>query len=182
MEEKMNVHHRISYRAQWHKYDGGMYFVTICTKEKQHFFGEIADGVMNLSEIGKCLHEQIVKTPSMRADMNVEIPSFVIMPNHVHLIVIIGENQYNTCRGTMHCAPTDGNGFVPQTKNLASIIRGIKISTTTFARKNDIPFAWQSRYYDRIIRDSAEMNRIAEYIENNVAEWDENKGIDYQVD
>ena len=39
----------------------------------------------------------------------------------------------------------------------------------------------QSRYYDRIIRDTAEMNRIAEYIENNVAEWDANKDIDYQI-
>ncbi|MBQ6276793.1 MAG: hypothetical protein IJK62_08820 [Bacteroidales bacterium] len=64
------------------------------------------------------------------------------------------------------------NKFAPQSKNLASVIRGIKISTTTFARKNAIPFAWQSRFYDHIIRDSAEMNSIAEYIENNVAQWE----------
>ena len=69
---------------------------------------------MNLSEIGKCLHEQIVKTPEMRKDMNMEIPLFVIMPNLVHLIVIIGENQYNSddkspmhCRFAMHCEPTE---------------------------------------------------------------------------
>ena len=62
------------------------------------------------------------------------------------------------------------------------MIRGFKIGVTKFARQNNIPFAWQSRYYDHIIRDSAEMNRIAEYIENNVAEWNENKDIDYQID
>ncbi len=210
-----NLHDRISYRAKWHNYNCGMYFVTICTKNREHYFGEINNGVMNLSEIGKCLHEQIVKTPEMRADMNMEIPLFVIMPDHVHLIVTIGENQYNTptcgeithcgetmhcgdamhCRGAMHCAPTIGttngdtnhcvptdgepmNKFSPQSKNLASVIRGIKISTTTFARKNQIPFAWQRSFHDRIIRDTAEMNRIAEYIENNVAEWDlETKNI-----
>ncbi len=198
-----NLHDRVSYRAKWHNYNCGMYFVTICTKDREHYFGEITDGEMSLSEIGKCLHEQIVKTPEMRADMNLEIPLFVIMPDHVHLIVTIGQNQYNTpvrggathgddathCRGAMHCAPTNGatigetnhcaptdgepmNKFSPQSKNLASVIRGIKISTTTFARKKQIPFSWQRSFHDRIIRDTAEMNRIAEYIENNVAEWD----------
>ena len=198
-----NLHDRVSYRAKWHNYNCGMYFVTICTKDREHYFGEITDGEMNLSEIGKCLHEQIIKTPEMRADMNMEIPLFVIMPDHVHLIVTIGENQYNTqarggtthcddathCRGAMHCAPTNGNTngetnhcaptdgepmnkFSPQSKNLASMIRGIKISTTTFARKKQIPFSRQRSFHDRIIRDTAEMNQIAEYIENNVAEWD----------
>ncbi len=198
-----NQHHRTSYRARWHNYNGGMYFITICTKDREHYFGEIVNGQMNLSEIGKCLNEQIIKTPEVRADMNLEIPLYVIMPDHVHLIITIGENQYNTpscgdtthcddtthCRGAMHCAPTndttigetnhcvptDGepmNKFSPQSKNLASVIRGIKISTTTFARKNQIPFQWQRSFYDRIIRDSDEMNRIAEYIENNVAKWE----------
>ena len=56
-----------------------MYFITICTKDKEHYFGEIADGIMNLSEVGECLQEQITQTPEIRADMNVEIPLFVIM-------------------------------------------------------------------------------------------------------
>ena len=177
------------HRVVWHAYDGGMYYVTICTKDKEHYLGEIVDGEMKLSEIGKCLQNQIVKTPEMRLDMNLEIPLFVIMPNHVHLIVIIGDNQYNSddkspmhCRLAMHCEPTEMscdnvqpqllNKFAPQSKNLASVIRGIKISTTTFARKNGKTFSWQSGFYDHIIRDSAEMNSIAEYIENNVANWE----------
>jgi len=120
-ENHWNQYRRITTRALWHDYNGGMYFITICTKDKEHYFGEITDGVMNLSEIGKCLQEQIVKTPEIRADMNVEMPLFVIMPNHVHLIIIIGENQYNTttCSGAMHCAATNDkpiNKFAPQSK------------------------------------------------------------------
>lgn len=63
-------------------------------------------------------------------------------------------------------------GFGPQSKNLSSIVRGIKIGTTAYARRNNLPFAWQARFHDRIIRDQEEMNRIAEYIENNVARWE----------
>lgn len=64
-----------------------------------------------------------------------------------------------------------GNKFGPQSKNLASVIRGFKIGVTKFANENNIPFAWQPRFYDRIIRNTDEMNRIAEYIEGNVARW-----------
>ena len=100
-----------------------MYFITICTKDKEHYFGEITDGVMNLSEVGKCLQEQITKTPEIRADMNVEIPLFVIMPNHVHLIIIIGENQYNTeiCSDAMHCAATNDEPITKPPMDLKSI-------------------------------------------------------------
>ena len=65
----------------------------------------------------------------------------------------------------------DGNKFGPQKRNLASVVRGIKSAVKSYANQNNIPFAWQSRYHDRIIRDRHEMNRIAEYIENNVINW-----------
>ena len=112
------------------------------------------------------------------------------MPNHIHLIVIIGNNIYNSgdCwndknavindgRDAMHCVSTDGpiNKFAPQSKNLSSVIRGIKISTTTYARHHNLPFAWQSRFHDHIIRGNEDMNKIADYIENNVARWEYDK-------
>ena len=97
------------------------------------------------------------------------------MPNHVHLIIFIGNNEYNAVsvhrRDAMHCVSTQDN-FSPQSKNLSSIVRGIKIGTTVYARKNNIPFAWQARFHDRIIRNQNELNRIAKYIENNVAQWE----------
>ena len=194
-ENRFQNKYRIpSSRAEWHSYEGGGFFVTVCTQYRQKYFGEIECGEMRLSELGKYLAEQIVITPQMRSDMNVEIPSFVIMPNHVHMIVVINVNEYNAldynavfqCRDAMHCVSTTTtttmcngdkirNRFSPQSKNLASVVRGIKIATTVFARKNNIPFAWQTRYYDRIIRNTAEMNRIAWYIENNVAHWEEDE-------
>jgi len=176
-DERFNNLYRIpSARARWHDYYGGIYFVTICTQNREHSFGEIQDGMMNLTAIGKCLEEAIIKTPEMRADMNLEIPLYVIMPNHVHLIVVIGNNEYNH-RDAMHCVSTGQslNKFAPQSKNLSSIIRGIKISTTMYARKHNIPFMWQTRFHDRIIRSTEELNAIADYIENNVAKWEYDK-------
>ena len=153
-------------RVSWCDYDGGEFFITVCTKDRLHYFGEIIDGVMHLSEIGKYLDSQIKITSEMRKDMNMDIPLYVIMPNHIHLIVAIGRNDFNRV-----CSPSDGNKFAPQSKNLASIIRGIKIATTTYARKQGIIFDWQERYHDRIIRDYEERARIADYIQNNVARW-----------
>ena len=180
MEEKFQGKYRITtIRASWHDYRCGAYFVTICTKDREHYFGEIKNDekgnhVMNLSQIGKIADECWLAIPQHFP--HVQIPLWVVMPDHIHGIVIIDD----FVEAQNFAPPHDDkpNKFGPQSKNLASVIRGFKIGVTSFARKNNIQFAWQSRYYDRIIRDSAEMNRIAEYIENNVAEWDENKGID----
>lgn len=184
-EMKYKGRYRIpSARAWWHQYNGGSYYVTICTKNREKHFGRIEDGVMELSEMGKCLNEQILLTSEMRADMNVEIPLFSIMPNHVHLIVVIGENVYNTpveydddassnCRDAMLCVSESANTFSPQSKNLASIIRGIKIGTKAYATTNNIEFDWQPRFHDHIVRNIDELNAIAKYIENNVANWKE---------
>ncbi len=182
-ETKYKGRYRIpSARAWWHQYNGGIYFVTICTKDREKYFGRIKDGVMEMSEMGRCLNDQILLTSEMRADMNVEIPLFSIMPNHVHLIVVIGDNVHNTpvdyddgsrCRDAMLCVSEMGNTFSPQSKNLASIIRGIKIGTKAYATTNNIEFDWQPRFHDHIVRNIKELNAIAKYIENNVAKWKE---------
>lgn len=139
---------------------------------------------MSLSEIGGCLNQQILLTPHVRPDMNLEIPVFTIMPNHVHLLVVIGENVYNTPvdfsseQKCMESIDTTENAFSPQRKNLASIIRGIKTATTSFALKNGIWFGWQTRFHDHIVRDIDELNAIANYIDNNVANWTEDEFYD----
>lgn len=184
-ETKYKGRYRIpSARAWWHQYNGGTYFVTICTKNREHFFGEIKDGVITLSMIGEYLNQQILSTPEVRPDMNLEIPTFTIMPNHVHLLVVIGDNVYNTpvdymseqkCMDSLDALE---NSFSSQRKNLASVIRGIKTATTSFALKNDIWFGWQARYHDHIVRDIDELNAISCYIENNVAKWKEDEFYD----
>jgi putative transposase len=79
---------------------------------------------------------------------------------------------------------TADNQFGPQSKNLASIVRGYKIGVTKYARKNNIPFQWQSRYYDHIIRDEISLNKIRQYIIQNPLNWQtdaENPAIDRKM-
>ncbi len=149
------------------------YYVTICTASRYPTLGTIVDGKMHLSEIGGIVKKEWIRTPELRPDMNLFIDEFVIMPNHFHGIIIIGENQYNAKhrgrRDATHRVSTKqtGNQFAPQSSNLASIIRGFKSSVTTYARKHNIDFGWQARYFDHIIRDNIDFNRIRRYIIDN---------------
>jgi len=103
------------------------------------------------------------------------------MPNHVHLIVSIRDticrdalnaSVYNHTNNKEDARSASLQRFGPQSKNLGSIIRGIKSSVTKFARQNGIPFAWQSRYHDHIIRNQDEKNKIGIYIEQNPLRWE----------
>ena len=86
-----------SARATWHDYNGGAYFVTICTRDMEHYFGKIVGGEMNMTEIGEYVQQCIKNIPQHNTYANV--PAFVVMPNHVHLIVIIDdENADSICR------------------------------------------------------------------------------------
>jgi putative transposase len=182
--EKFKEKYRISSARLplWNYNSAAAYFVTICTHNRTHFFGEVVGGEVQLTEIGLVVRDEWLKTPGIRPDMNMDLDEFVVMPNHFHGIIGIGENKFNTggmdnnCRDAMHGVSTVAeNQFGPQRKNLASIIRGFKSAVTTYARKNNIEFAWQSRFYDHIIRDNDSYLRIREYIRNNPLRWDEDK-------
>ena len=80
----------------WDYASEGMYFVTICTQNRGHYFGEVIKGEMKQSEIGQVTREEWFKTPGLRPDMNLELSEFVVMPNHIHGIIIIGVNEYNS--------------------------------------------------------------------------------------
>jgi len=222
MERFQNKYRIPSARLQnWDYGRHAAYFVTICTARRQHYFGDIVDGIMQLSAIGEMVNTEWLKTFEMRPDMNLTMDEYIIMPNHFHAIIIIGENEYNNARDTirtdamrtntphtdamqtntprtdalqtntprtdamqtntprtdaMHCVSTNKkNQFGPQSKNLASIIRGFKIGVTKNARQIHADFAWQSRYHDHIIRNDASHNRIKQYIINNPANWDKDK-------
>ncbi len=101
-----------TFRLQhWDYGSEGLYFITICTKNREHFFGEINDGKMNLSEIGEIVQSEWIKTPSIRPDMNLKLVEFVVMPNHFHAIIYIGSNEYNdlTNKNTNDGNVTDEN-------------------------------------------------------------------------
>lgn len=187
MGQLFNNKYRIpSARLQnWNYANEAMYFVTICTQNRGNYFGEIVDTILQPTEIGKIAHSEWHNSIEMRPDMNLELGEFVIMPNHIHGIIIIGENQYNSERHerrvAMHCVSTTTNDteyknqFAPQSKNLSSIIRGYKSAVTTYARKNEIEFDWQPRFHDHIIRSMDDYHRISNYIINNPAKWQEDK-------
>ena len=94
MEQKFQNKYRIQSTrlASWDYGWPGYYFVTICTKHRQCFFGEIHC----LSEIGKIVQTEWLKTPEIRPDMNLKLGEFVVMPNHFHAIIQIGENEFNS--------------------------------------------------------------------------------------
>ncbi len=86
-----------SARLKNHDYGSpGAYFVTIVTRNRENFFGEIRNGKIILSEIGKIARDDRYKSPEIRPDMNIILDAFVIMPNHIHGIMIIGTNKYNS--------------------------------------------------------------------------------------
>jgi putative transposase len=171
----------------WNYADVGAYFITICTAKKECYFGNIVEDTMQLSVIGEIASSEWTKTPGLRADMNLDLGEFIVMPNHFHAIINIGESEYNKTisrRDAMHCVSTEHasnydtlnvNKFGPQSKNLAAIIRGYKSAVTTWSRKNNLPFAWQSRYHDHVIRSVDEYYSISNYIINNPAKWEEDR-------
>ena len=187
--EKFQDKYRIqSARLQNHNYSSaGIYFVTICTVNREHFFGKIIDSEMRLSKIGRVAKTEWFKTLKIRPDMNLQMDTFVVMPNHIHGIIIIGSNKYNDdidSRDAMHRVSTTlpsknlnhyKNSFAPQSKNLSSIIRGYKSSVTKQAHKINIDFNWQPRFYDHIIRNNKSLEQIQNYIINNPQDWKNDK-------
>ena len=90
-----NKYRILSARAQWHDYNGGEYFVTICTRYRKHYFGEIRNHEMILSEIGKYAVDNLEQIT--RHYPNCTIPLYVVMPNHIHAIVIVADTIENNC-------------------------------------------------------------------------------------
>jgi len=158
----------------WNYAWSAAYFVTINTRHHRHFFGFIEEGEMCLSALGQIVLEEWQRTLELRPDMKLELDAFVIMPNHIHFIIIIGGNEFNEVdfdASHTRSFPYSGNRFGPQRKNLASIVRGFKASITIRAREIDPEFEWQRKYYDRIIRDHRGLELVKRYINNNVQQW-----------
>ena len=175
--DKFKGKYRIdSARAKWHDYDDGFYFITICTKNRECFFGTIKNSEMILSEIGKYADECIKMMETVHSD--VTVPLFQIMPNHIHCIIIVETPYYdvskkNNSEDVRRHGMTSLRDVANNCGRLSHIISGFKSAVTKFAKEHDIMFAWQSRFHDHIIRNQKEMDLISEYIENNVRKWEE---------
>ena len=168
----------------WDYSENGEYFVTICTKNSTKSFGDIQNEMMGLNDLGNIAAICLQNIPSHFPF--VELGALVIMPNHVHGIIIINKppivdggitTNESPIVETQDFASLHGlddmkcNKFGPQSKNLASIIRGFKIGVTKYARQNNINFSWQPRFYDHIILNDSESEEIEFYILNNPRKW-----------
>ena len=190
MTDKFQDKYRIpSARLQnWDYGSNAIYFVTICTQGRELYFGEISNQKMGFSEIGEIAHRFWNEIPNHFPF--VELSEFVVMPNHVHGIIIIdkatggnGNAIPNATVETQNFASLPpppqkyhhANTFGPQSQNLASIIRGYKTGVKKYATLNRINFAWQSRFHDHIIRDNDSFQRISNYILNNPLNWAEDQ-------
>lgn len=169
-------HHRRSIRLPGYDYAAaGAYFVTICVHDRACLFGEVA-----LSEIGAIVVEEWLRSEEIRQE--IVLDAWVIMPNHMHGIVIIeGTDESGHRRGDRPVALTTTSPDRPKgprPKSLASFMAGFKSAATkqiNILRNTPGMKVWQRSYYEHIIRDDDDYIRIRAYIEHNPARWAEDR-------
>ena len=161
---------------EWDYSNPWWYYVTINTKDHITFFGSVINEKAVLNDLGKEAEKCWQEIPVHFK--NVELNYYVVMPNHVHGIVIINETRnVETCHGMSLQAKK--NEFSKPIKNsLSVIVNQFKGSVKRWANKNDYNnFSWQPRFYDRIIRNEKELYNIRKYIEQNPLKWELEKSI-----
>ncbi|MEN9980037.1 MAG: transposase [candidate division WOR-3 bacterium] len=149
----------------------GGYFITLCTKNRECLLGSVKDGEVRLNK-----HGEIVQSEWLRASKGfhgVIVDQFIIMPNHLHAIILISNNV-----GAIHELPLQVAGVNTQTARrrmlLPMIIGRFKMQSAKYINQTrntaDKP-VWQRNYYEHIIRNDDELNKIREYIINNPLQW-----------
>ena len=173
MKHDSNKHHRRSIRLKGYDYSqSGVYFVTICTQDRECLFGDIVDEEMRLNDAGHMVLDVWHKIPEHFP--HADIDEFVVMPNHFHGIIVISPNS----RGMACHAPTQRRFAKPIAGSLSTIIGSLKSAITrqiNLIRNTPGHPVWQRNYYEHIIRNEEEMNRIREYIMENSLKWAEDK-------
>jgi putative transposase len=179
-----NRHHRRSIRLQGYDYTlAGAYFVTLCTWDRSCFFGDIVDGQMAPSPFGLVVASFWDQIPVHAT--HVSLDAFVLMPNHVHgILVLSGDHRAEAGDALTQCVPFDPDaedtsassnrphGTTPG--SLGAVLQNWKSTATR--RINQMRHTlgarvWQDNYYEHIIRNERELWAIRQYIENNPAQW-----------
>lgn len=187
----MTDRHR--FRAQWHDYNDGIYFVTICSHEKRHVFGRISNGEMHFSRLGEIVAQSLESIPIHHP--HAEVYNYVVMPNHVHLVIAVRtryiaspkpEVTGKRINSNLGCLKPPKHGEACEdfhhNSSLATIIGSFKAAVTRQANRlgggdglggRDVsrPY-WQQRYYEHIIRDQRAFDNIMKYVDNNVMSWE----------
>jgi len=187
----MTEYFKNKYRTESHRLRGwdyrapGWYFVTICTHEGSHFFGEVDTGIMGLSDIGCIAWKYWYEIPEHHP--HVRLGDFIVMPNHAHMTVQLttktNKRGVETCHGTslLHndCSAEQENPMAaisPKPGSLSIIINQFKGAVRTWCKQNDRgDFAWQPGFYDHIVRNQISLDRINEYICTNPEKWENDR-------
>ncbi|RPH24235.1 MAG: transposase, partial [Bacteroidales bacterium] len=168
----------------WDYGSNAAYFITICTKNREHYLGKIHDGKMMVSPAGSIAH--VLWYEIKNHANNIELGEFVVMPNHVHGILVLNgndvgtthalslqsNNDSSTIRTENDLSPPGKQRFQNQGKNtISSIVGSYKSAVSKYCNRLELDFAWQSLFYDHIIRNDESFQKISEYIKNNPANW-----------
>jgi REP element-mobilizing transposase RayT len=183
-----NIHNRRSIRKKGYDYSqAGWYYVTICTYKKEYLFGEIVNERMALSTCGEIVKETLLDIPDRYK--NVSLDEWVIMPNHLHIILVIRRKHVGVpLAGT----PTSEAGTPTSKKTNNKLTLGMIVGAfkslcvhnwLSYINDNNLKkrcLLWQSNFYEHIIRDEQYYLRIKEYITNNPKNWVKNEEYNYQ--
>jgi REP element-mobilizing transposase RayT len=155
----------------WDYRNPGHYFVTICTRGRGHFFGRVAGGDVRLLAVGEIAAQCWTEIPQHHA--GVALDEWVVMPNHVHGIIVL---TAPVVVETLHCNVSTETGKMsaisPKTGSLAVVMRSYKSAVSRLAHLAGHEFGWQERYWDHIVRDNGEFLRIRNYIFQNPVKWE----------
>lgn len=160
---------RRSIRLKGYDYSrAGAYFVTVCAQNRECLFGDVTDGQMVLNTAGKIVADEWMKSGEIRDE--IELGEWVVMPDHFHGILVINDSV-----GAIHESPLQMT--VTQRRNMAlpKLIGRFKmLSAKRINELRNTPGGkiWQRNYYEHVIRNDDELNRIREYIANNPARWE----------
>jgi REP element-mobilizing transposase RayT len=146
----------------------GAYFVTLVTYQRERLFGDIVQGEVRLSDIGQIVVEEWLRSAQFRGE--IELDMYVVMPNHLHGLVIITRDVV----GAHGRAPLRAGIAYRPSRSLGSMIAGFKSAATK--RINEMRATpglpvWQRNYHERVIRNEAELNSVRQYILDNPQNW-----------
>ena len=149
-----------------------MYFITICVLNRIHSFGAVIDGQMLLSPIGGKVAQYWQEIPQHYPVARLD--QWVVMPDHFHGILIIKPNENDLLNNQEDQTPAGLRAMQPA--SVPAIVNQFKSAVKRWCNQNNSAcFAWQSRYYDHIVRNVEALGNIREYIIRNPENWDPEK-------
>ena len=144
--------------------------MTICTRDRACLFGTIVGSGMELNEAGRIARSSWEELPTRFSNITTDL--FVVMPNHIHGIILVGAQFIAPARIAQDISGGMQQGAINRAPTLGEIIRTYKAVSTRVIRKTAYTaFAWQRNYYEHVIRDDDSLNRIRQYIFDNPARW-----------